>query len=129
MHEKTVKRTYLREMAGAMLLYMLMLFGSIKFGRPMDEGALRTIALLAPMLGFYAMVWAIARHLYRVDEYVRKFTLENIAIAAAVTAGVTFTYGFLETAGYQKLSMFLVWCVLCGTWGVLSCVRGLMMSK
>ncbi len=56
----------------------------------------------------------------------RKFTLENIALAAALTAGVTFTYGFMETAGFPKLSMFVVWCVLCGAFGVASLVRAWM---
>ncbi len=123
MHEKIVNRTYLREMAGAFAIYCVMLVATIKFGRPMPEGTTRTLVMLTPMIGFLAMVWAIGRHLMRVDEYVRKFTLENIAIAAAVTAGVTFTYGFMETAGYPRLSMFTVWCVLCGTWGVASLVR------
>jgi hypothetical protein len=71
-------------------------------------------------------VWAIARHLKRVDEYIRQFALENIAIAAAVTAGATFTYGFMENTGYERLSMFTVWFVLCGTWGAATLVRGLM---
>ncbi len=126
MHEKTIKRTYLLEMAGAFVLYAVMLMVTIKLGRPMAEGALRTVVLLTPMLGFLAMVWAIARHLKRVDEYVRQFTLENMAIAAAVTAGATFTYGFMETAGYERLSMFTVWCLLGGTWGVASVVRAAM---
>ena len=126
MHEKTVNRAYLLEMAIGFAVYVVMLGVTIKFGRPMAEGTLRTIVLLSPMLGFFGVMWAIGRHLGRVDEYVRQFTLENIAIAAAVTAGATFTYGFLETAGYEKLSMFTVWMVLCGTWGVVTCVRGLM---
>lgn len=126
MHEKTVNRAYLREMAVAFAVYAAMLVGTIKFGRPMAEGTLRTVVLLSPMLGFYAMVWAIGRHLKRVDEYIRRFTLENIAIAAAVTAGATFTYGFLETAGYDKLSMFTVWVVLGGAWGVATILRGWM---
>jgi hypothetical protein len=126
MHEKTVNRTYLLEMAGAMTLYTVMLVASIKLGRPMAEGPLRTVIMLCPMLGFFAMVWAIARHLKRVDEYIRQFALENIAIAAAVTAGATFTYGFMENTGYERLSMFTVWFVLCGTWGAATLVRGLM---
>ena len=126
MHEKTVNRAYLLEMAIGFAVYVAMLGVTIKFGRPMAEGTLRTIVLLSPMLGFFGVMWAIGRHLGRVDEYVRQFTLENIAIAAAVTAGSTFTYGFLETAGYEKLSMFTVWMVLCGTWGVVTCARGLM---
>ncbi len=126
MHEKTVNRTYLLELFGAFAIYGVMLVGSIKFGRPMDDGALRTLLLLTPMIGFFLVLWAIGRHLMRVDEYIRKFTLENIAIAAAVTAGTTFTYGFMETAGYDKLSMFTVWCVLCGTWGIATLVRVVM---
>ncbi len=126
MHEKKVARKYLLELAGAAILYTAMLVATTTFGRPMAEGMLRTIVLLAPMIGFYAMVWVIARHLNRVDEYVRKFTLENIAIAAGLTAGATFTYGFLETAGYDKLSMFTVWMVLCGSFGLASGIRAWM---
>jgi hypothetical protein len=126
MHEKTVNRAYLLEMAIGFALYGVMLGVAIKFGRPMAEGALRTAILLSPMLGFFGVIWAIGRHLMRVDEYIRKFTLENIAIAAGLTAGATFTYGFLETAGYEKLSMFIVWMVLCGSFGIVQCVRGWM---
>ena len=126
MHEKSVNRSYLFELLGAMALYAVILVVTIKLGRPMAEGTLRTLVLLTPILGFFAMVWAVARHLKRVDEYIRQFTLENIAIAAAVTAGATFTYGFMETAGFEKLSMFIVWMVLGGTWGAATCIRGLM---
>ncbi len=126
MHEKTINRAYLVELFSAFAIYGLMLVGSIMFVRPMAEGTLRTALMLTPMIGFFLALWAIGRHLMRVDEYIRKFTLENIAIAAAVTAGTTFTYGFMETAGYPKLSMFTVWCVLCGTWGVATLLRAVM---
>lgn len=126
MHQKTVNRTYLLEMGAALAVYTVMLVATIKLGRPMAEGTLRTVVLLAPLLGFFGLIWAMGRHLKRVDEYVRQFTLENIALAAALTAGLTFTYGFLETAGYEKLSMFSVWMVLCGAWGVATCVRAWM---
>ena len=45
-----------------------------------------------------------------------------MAIAAAVTAGWTFTYGFLENAGYPRLSMFIVWPVMGAVWGLLACI-------
>ena len=126
MHEKTINRAYLLEMAVAFAVYAVMLVATIKFGRPMAAGTLRTVILMGPMLGFFGVVWAIGRHLKRVDEFIRQFALENIAIAAAVTAGASFSYGFLETAGYERLSMFTVWVVLCGTWGVTTVIRGLM---
>lgn len=125
MHEKEITRTYLREFFGAMLVYMLLLVAAIKLGRPMADGLARTLALASPMIGVLLVIWAIARHFRRVDEFIRQTTLESMAIAAAVTAGLSFTYGFLETAGYPRLSMFLVLPVMFGVWGVVSCVRGI----
>lgn len=109
MHEKTVARIYIREMTGAMLVYIVLLIASIELGRPMGEGVGRTLAL--------------ARHFRRVDEFVRLTTLGGMAIAAAVTAGLTFTYGFLETAGYPRLSMFTVLPLMFGVWGIVCAVR------
>lgn len=125
MHEKRVTRAYHRELFGAIALYTVLLMAAIRYGRPMDDGMLRTLVLVSPMLGFGVMIWAIARHLARVDEFIRKQLMENVALAAAITAGLTFTYGFLETAGFPKLSMFTVWCALCGTFGVVQIVRKL----
>ncbi len=122
-HEKRVHKAYLREMAGAFLVYAVLLMSSIRFGRPMDDGPLRILVLLSPMIGFCLALWAIARHLGRVDEYLRSFLLESFALAAALTAGLTFSYGFLETAGYPRISMFSVWMVLCGATMLVCLVR------
>jgi hypothetical protein len=43
--------------------------------------------------------------------------------AGAVTAGLTFTYGFLEGAGFPKLSMFWVWGLMGGTWAAVAGLR------
>jgi hypothetical protein len=112
-------------MAGAFAVYAVLLVGAIRFGRPMDEGAARTLVLLSPMAGFGLAIWAIARHLNRVDEYMRKSLLEAVAISAAITCGLTFTYGFLETAGFPRLSMFTVWMVMCGAMAAVCAVRAL----
>lgn len=126
MHEKRVGKAYMRELMGSLALYMVLLFAAIHWGRPMEEGVARTLVLLSPMIGFGLALWAIARHFGRIDEYVRMRLLETIALAAAITAGLTFSYGFLETAGYPKLSMFTVWCVLCGSVGVVQLIRRLL---
>ena len=125
MHEKRVMKTYFRELFGSIALYTLLLVLAIRFGRPMPEGVLRTVVLVTPMIGFGLAIWAIARHLRRADEYVRQWLLESIALAAAITAGLTFTYGFLETAGFPRLSMFTVWCVLCASFGLACLLRKL----
>jgi hypothetical protein len=123
MHEKKIGWMYHKELFGSLAIYTVMLVLTIRYGRGMQEGIVRTLVLASPMLGFFLAIWAIARHLKRIDEYLRQFTLENMALAGAVTAGLTFTYGFMETAGYPKLSMFSVWMVMCGSWGVINCVR------
>lgn len=115
-HEKKVARAYLREFGLSMLVYVGLLVGAIKFGRPMPDGVLRTAILLAPMIGFFLAIWAIARHMGRIDEYQRRVMLETVAIGAAVTAAVTFSYGFLETAGFPRLSMFAVWPIMGASW-------------
>lgn len=118
MKQKLVVSRYKKEMAMALALYIVLLLASIRYGRPMAEGVLRTVVLASPMLGFLGMIWAIARHVDGIDEYQRKFILETWAIAAGVTAAITFSYGFMETAGYPKISMFSVWMIMCAAWAV-----------
>jgi len=124
-HEKRTGKAYLRELGVAFAVYAILLVASIRFGRPLEEGVLRTVVLLSPMIGFCLMLWAIARHLDRLDEYLRRNLLESFALAAALTAGLTFSYGFLETAGYPRLSMFAVWIVLAASTGLVTVVRAL----
>ncbi|WLI91233.1 hypothetical protein Q4S45_08980 [Massilia sp. R2A-15] len=123
-HEKRVAKSYRRELWLSILVYAILLVGSIRLGRPMAEGALRTAILVMPMAGFGLMIWAIARNLSRIDEYQRARMLEAFSIAAAITAGLSFTYGFLETAGFPKISMFAVWIVMGISWGLVNGVRG-----
>lgn len=123
MHDKTVTRIYRRELGAALLVYTVLLVASIRLGRPMDAGMMRTLALVSPVIGVLLMVWTLVRQVRRVDEFIRQTTLESIAIAAAVTAGLTFTYGFLETAGYPRLSMFAVLPLMFGVLGAVCVVR------
>ncbi|WP_426175367.1 hypothetical protein [Massilia sp. TWR1-2-2] len=115
-HEKKVMRTYHRELALSFVVYAVLLFGANWLGRPMADGVLRTAVLLSPVIGFGLMIWTIARHVRRIDEFMRQSLLETFAIAAAITAAVTFSYGFLETAGFPRLSMFAVWPLMGASW-------------
>jgi hypothetical protein len=125
MHEKRVGRAYRGELLTAIAVYVVLLFASIRYGRPLDDGLLRTAVLLAPMIGFALMIRAIARHVARVDEYQRMRLLETLALAFGITGAVTFSYGFLETAGFPKVTMFSVWMVMGISWGVASAILAL----
>jgi hypothetical protein len=52
--------------------------------------------------------------------------LESFSNAKAITGAVTFTYGFLETAGFPRLSMFAVWPVMGISWGLVCAARALL---
>ena len=123
MKEHEGNRKYRVELFSAMVAYMLVLFGSISFAKGMDDGLARTLLLVTPIIPLLLAVWAIARHFRRMDEYLRLRSLESIAIGAAVTAALTLTYGFLESAGFPKLSMFWVWPVMGLVWGLHACLR------
>lgn len=124
MREQRLARQYLLELGGSMTLYIVLLVGSLVLAKTMTPGPVRLLILLAPMLGFGLMLWVIVRQYRRMDEYIRRLLLENAAIAAGITAALSFTYGFLEGAGYPRQSMFWVWAVLAGSLGLVAIVRG-----
>lgn len=123
MLEREARRKYLLEMGGAMALYIGVLFVSISLGRGMPESVARTLLLLTPLVPVGFAVWAIARQFGRMDEFQRLRSLETLAVAAAITAGATFTYGFLENLGFPRLSMFWIWPIMGGAWGVAAALR------
>lgn len=118
-------RRYLKALIFALLLYGVLLVGALVLSRDMAPGPLRTALLLSPMLAFLLATRAIVRVIRDTDEFLRKTTLEHLAIAAAGTAGITFTYGFLEVAGFPRLSMFMVWPVMGALWVTASLVHWL----
>lgn len=125
MSERARNAQYHKELTGALVLYAIVLVGSLTLGRRMAPGLAQAALYVSPMIPFGLAVWAIVRQVKRVDEFIRKTTLVRVAIAAAVTAGWTFTYGFLENAGYPKLSMFTVWPVMGAVWAALTLIDNL----
>lgn len=123
MYEKKIFGIYNRELWMGMAVYVVLLVASITLGRGMQAGLLRTLFLISPVIGVILICRAVIRHVRRVDEFIRMEMLESIAIAAVLTAGITFTYGFLETLGLPKLSMFCVLPLLGGLLAILACAR------
>jgi len=121
--EREANRRYQWEIGVSTLLYGGLLIASLYLAKPMEAGWERTLLLLTPAIPVFLMVWAIARHFRRMDEYMRMRSLESLAVATAVTAGLGVTYGFLESAGFPKLSMFWVWGVMGLVWGGHSALR------
>ncbi len=123
MREKQMNQTYQRELFGSIFVYVVVLFAITWMARGMPNGVVRTVLAMVPMLPALGMLWAIIRHFGRMDEYLRIWSLENVALAGAATATFSLTYGFLEGVGFPDLSMFVIWGVFMGSWGVVACVR------
>lgn len=125
MLERDVNRKYRIELGASLIAYALFVIASLTLGKRMETGWLRTLIMLMPVIPLFVMIWVIFRQFARLDEFVRMRSLESLAIAGAVTAALSFTYGFLESAGYPKLSMYWVWMVMGATWGLHTCTRHL----
>jgi hypothetical protein len=121
--ESEAKRRYFLELGGSMALYVLAIAGPLSLAGSMEQGLARTLLLVAPAISVFVVVWVIARQFRRMDEFVRLRSLEGIAVAGAVTAGLALTYGLLETVGFPRLSMFWVWGSMGFVWGTHSCLR------
>jgi len=116
-------RKYYLELGLSFVFYAVALILAMHFGYRMHRGLLRTLILVAPMIPCLFATWAIVRQFRRMDEYQRLKATEDVVISAAVTALVTVTYGFFENAGFPRLTMFVVWPIMGGTWFVCSMCR------
>ena len=112
-------RQYVKEMITTMVVYGVMLVGSIELLTHVDVARpWRDLIALSPMLPATATAWVILRELRRMDELQRRIQLEALGFSFAGTAILTFSYGFLEGLGYPRLSMFTVWPILGVLWAI-----------
>lgn len=103
----------------ALAAYLVILIASqqwLKASAPLSP--LREILALTPMLPGLALAWVVMQALRHMDELQRKIQFDAFALAFLATATLTFSYGFLEGAGFPKLSMFVVWPVLATFWAL-----------
>ncbi len=108
---------YLLELTGALALYGLSLFGAAYVGAHLDPGPHSQVwVALIPLPATLLVGWVIWRNLMKMDEMQLRQQLEAIAIGFALTGLLTFNYGFLEGAGFPRLTMFWVWPVMCVSW-------------
>ncbi len=96
----------------------------LRLAQGIDDGAIEVLLSVLPMLPALFICWVVVTGIRDMDELQRKVQFEALALAFAGTALITFTYGFLEGAGFPKLSMFVVWPLMAGLW-----VIGVMMGR
>ena len=105
MHEQKINKKYQTELFVSIFIYIVVLIVTIWFAKGMEDGLPRTLLVLLPLIPVMGTFWAIVRHFKRMDEYIRIWTLELIAMSGGITALFSLTYGLLEGVGFPKLSM------------------------
>jgi hypothetical protein len=100
----------------AMAVYMIAVIASSYLLNKIPDGTLRIALALLPVLPMIAVATLVIRHIRHLDELARKVHLEGLAVGFVGTALITFSYGFLETAGFPRLSMFMVWSLMAPLW-------------
>lgn len=99
--------------------YAAMLIGSQRFlAGGVESQPTRILIALSPMLPAAFICGVVVRSIRHLDEMQRKLQFEALALSFAGTALMTFGYGFLEGAGFPKLSMFAVWPLMAAIWFV-----------
>ena len=119
-------RRYGWELGGSLAAYIVLLVISIlTLQHGMPPGPWRTAIAIMPMLPAVGICWAVSGNLRRIDEMQRLVQLEALALSFMGTAFITFTYGFLENAGFPRMSMFVVWPLMGALWIIarVACAR------
>jgi hypothetical protein len=124
--DRAIAKKYLFELGLSLSLYVIILFGSIYFAKNMEAGWMRTLIVMTPTIPGFGALLAIKRSMARMDDYLRSRLLETIALSGGITAFFSFSYGFLEGIGYQKLSGFTNYGIFMVSWLVLGFARSLM---
>lgn len=115
-------KRFLMEFAVVMVVYILCVVVSSSLVRSMPDGVAKIALALLPVIPMIAMAVSMIRRLNAMDEMGRKIQLDALAVAFVCTALKTFSYGFLETAGFPRLSAFMVWPIMGGVWCVATIV-------
>lgn len=120
MNQKQVRKRYNRELLIAVLAYLIVLVASISILKQgwIDMKWFVIAISLAPSLPVAFVIIAMMRALRDSDELQQRVQLMATAFSAALTGFITFSYGFLENAGFPKFPTFLVFPMLVAFWGI-----------
>ncbi|MCQ4257851.1 hypothetical protein [Stutzerimonas stutzeri] len=110
------RRRFLVHLSLTMVLYLSVLVISTHLLANVQDGTLRNVLALLPVLPLIALATVVIRYVRNLDELAQKVHLEGLAVGFVGTALITFSYGFLETAGFPRLSMFMVWSLMAPLW-------------
>lgn len=115
------QRLYLRRFIVGMLGYVILLPVSLLLirGDRLTSPVVAIVVALIPMIPLLYAMAAVVGNVRQQDELQRRIHLEAVLITALLTAGLTFSYGLLESAELlPDLPMTVVAPFMIAVWGV-----------
>jgi len=117
MSQRSAAIAYTREFGFAMAAYVVSLPISLALIDKVDQPLVRIVALIPLIPAGFALA-AYLRFLNRMDELGRRIQLEALAFGFGAAGMLTLAYGFLENAGFPRLSYIWVFPVMIALWGI-----------
>jgi hypothetical protein len=117
MSQAAAGRAYAREFAIAMAAYVVAVIVTVWL-TPNIDPTFRAPFVLIPLIPSAFALRAYLRFLGRMDELGRRIQLEALAFGFGAAGMLTFAYGFLENAGFPKLSYVFVFPLMIALWGI-----------
>ncbi|MEO6956704.1 MAG: hypothetical protein ABI137_08175, partial [Antricoccus sp.] len=96
--DKARAKKYLVEFLPAMLAYVVVLLLVLVFGDLTSNKPSRIIWALLPIVPLVAVVWAVVRHLHRIDQFQSQLMYRGLSIGFVGAVAAAVTIGFLEIA-------------------------------
>ena len=118
---------YVIELGAAMLAYVVLrivsraFLGREEIRRHLGDGWQFVLAL-SPAFPLTCAFVAVVRFLNRMDELMRRITVDSMAIAAGITALLAASYGLVECPVLPHLSAWWTWGTFMGSWLIVSLI-------
>lgn len=106
---ETTVRGLLLLLVGLAAYAAMLIVSQRVLGGGIESQSASILIALSPMLPAVFICGVVMRSIRHLDEMQRKLQFEALALAFAGTALITFSYGFLEGAGFPKSR-----CLPCG---------------
>jgi len=117
MSQRSAGFAYVREFGLAMAAYVVVLLASVSLLEMVDQ-PVKTLVALVPLVPAGFALMAYLRFLTRMDELGRRIQLEALAFGFGAAGMLTFAYGFLENAGFPRISYTWVFPLMIVLWGI-----------
>ena len=119
---KTAGRTYVRECAASMALYIAATWGRPWLIAHAPNHALVIAATVLPAFAVWLLFVAVWRYYLHIDEFQKRQFLQSLSISFGLGCCALVTYNLLIDAGLPRLDISWAWPILAVVWLVASVI-------